>query len=58
MAITVHLYDTGKNGAARAFAEEMVSSGTVERIRNEQGNLKYDYFLKMDEPETVLLVDS
>lgn len=58
MAITVNLYYTGKNGAARAFAEEMVSSGTVERIKNEEGNLKYDYFLKMDEPETVLLVDS
>lgn len=58
MAITVNLYYTGKNGAARAFAEEMVSSGTVERIKNEQGNLKYDYFIKMDEPETVLLVDS
>ena len=58
MAITVNLYYTGKNGAARAFAEEMVSSGTVRLIKNEQGNLKYDYFIKMDEPETVLLIDS
>ena len=58
MAITVNLYYTGKNGAARAFAEEMVSSGTVDLIKNEHGNLKYDYFIKMDEPETVLLIDS
>ena len=58
MAITLNLYYTGKNGAARAFAEEMVSSGTVDLIKNEQGNLKYDYFIKMDEPETVLLIDS
>ena len=58
MAITVNLYYTGINGAARAFAEEMVSSGTVQQIKNEQGNLKYDYSIKMDEPETVLLIDS
>lgn len=58
MAITVNLYYTGKNGAARAFAEEMISSGTVDLIKNEHGNLKYDYFIKMDEPETVLLIDS
>lgn len=42
MAITVNLYYTGKNDAARAFAEEMVSSGTVHLIKSEQGNLKYD----------------
>ena len=28
MAITVNLRYLGKNGAARAFAEEMISSGT------------------------------
>lgn len=27
--ITVNLYYTGENGAARAFAEEMTSSGTA-----------------------------
>lgn len=58
MAITVNLYYTGKNGAARAFAEEMVSSGTVQLIKNEEGNLKYEYFIKMGDPETVLLIDS
>ena len=58
MAITINLYYTGKNGSARAFAEEMVSSGTVRSIQSEPGNLRYEYFLKMDEPETVLLIDS
>lgn len=58
MAITVNLYYTGENGNARKFAEEMVSSGTVELIKNEGGNLKYDYFLQMDDPNTVLLIDS
>ena len=55
--ITVNLYYTGKNGAARAFAEEMVRSGTAAAIRAEEGNLRYEYFFPMDDPETVLLID-
>ena len=58
MAITVHIFYTGQNGSARRFAEEMVSSGTVARIRAEAGNLRYEYFFPMDDPETVLLTDS
>lgn len=58
MAITVNLYYTGQNGSARRFAEEMVSSGTAAQIRAEAGNLRYDYFFPMDDPETVLLIDS
>ena len=56
--ITVNLYYKGTNGAARAFAEEMVASGTVAAIRAEDGNLRYEYFFPMDDPETVLLIDS
>jgi quinol monooxygenase YgiN len=58
MAITVNLRYKGKNGSARKFAEEMVSSGTVQKIRNEDGNLRYEYYISMDDPETVLLIDS
>lgn len=58
MAITVNLRYTGKNGNARKFAEEMTSSGTVELIRAEAGNLRYEYYISMEDPETVLLVDS
>ena len=58
MSITVNLYYTGKNGAARMFAEEMISSGTVADIRAEAGNLRYEYFLPVEDPETVLLIDS
>ena len=56
--ITVNLYYTGKNGSARAFAVEMESSGVADEIRNEPGNLRYQYFLPLDDPETVLLIDS
>ncbi len=58
MAITVNLYYTGKAGSARRFAEEMMSAGVVAAIRAEKGNLRYEYFLPMDDPETVLLIDS
>ena len=56
--ITVNLRYRGKNGSARAFAEEMVSSGTVDAIRSEAGNLRYEYFQSLDDPETILLIDS
>ena len=55
--ITVNLYYTGTNGSARAFAEEMVQTGVVTSIRAEDGNLRYEYFFPMDDPETVLLID-
>lgn len=57
MSITINIYYTGKNGSARAFAEEMTSSGVVDRVRAEEGNERYEYFLPMDDPETVLLID-
>ena len=58
MAITVNIYYLGKNGAARKFAEEMTSSGVADAIRRESGNLQYEYFFPMNDPETVLLIDS
>lgn len=58
MAFTVNIYYTGENGNARKFAEEMRSSGLVEKIRAEAGNLRYEYFFPMDDPEMVLLIDA
>lgn len=57
MSLTINIYYTGKDGSARKFAEEMVLAGVVERVREEKGNLKYEYFFQMDDPETVLLID-
>ena len=56
MAITVNLRYTGRNGNARKFAEEMTAGGTVAAIRAEAGNLRYEYYQSLDDPETVLLV--
>ena len=58
MSITVNLYYTGENGNARKFAEEMEVSGIADRIRAEEGNLRYEYFIPLRQPETVLLIDS
>ena len=54
----MNLYYTGQDGSARKFAEEMESSGTADLIRAEAGNEKYAYFFPMNDPETVLLIDS
>ena len=58
MAITVNIYYSGVNGSAKKFAEEMVSSGVVSDIREEAGNLRYEYFFPMEDGEMVLLIDS
>ena len=57
MAITINIYYSGTNGNARKFAEEMLSSGTVDEIRHEKGNLRYEYFSPVNDDETVLLID-
>ena len=58
MPITVNLRYTGVDGNARKFVEEMISSGTVDAIRAEEGNLRYEYYQSLDDPETILLIDS
>ncbi len=57
MSISVNLYYRGENGSARRFAEEMEKSGAADAIRAEDGNLGYRYFIPLDDPETVLLID-
>ena len=57
MSLTINIYYTGENGSAKKFAEEMIKIGVVDRVRAEKGNLRYNYFFPMDDPETVLLID-
>ena len=57
MSLVVNIYYTGKNGSARKFAEEMISSGIVDRVRTEEGNERYEYFFPMEDNETVMLID-
>ena len=54
----MNIYYKGQNGNAKKFANEMISSGIVEEIRNKKGNLRYDYYEPLDDKETILLIDS
>ena len=57
MPTTVNIRYTGKNGNARKFAEEMTAGGTVAAIQAESGNLRYEYYQSLNDPETILLID-
>ena len=58
MPITINIYYSGQNGNAQKFAQEMISTGIVNDIRREAGNLRYEYFFPLEDAETVLLIDS
>ena len=59
MSITINIYYTGNEiGDANAFAEEMEQKGIADRIRAEEGNLRYEYFTPLYDEKTVLLIDS
>ena len=53
----MNIYYTGTNGNARQFASEMEYSGLKKKIREEEGNLRYEYFYPVNDDETVLLID-
>lgn len=57
MSIVINIYYTGENDNAKKFVKEMTESGVVNLIRNEKGNEKYEYFLPMEDNQTVLLID-
>ena len=58
MNITFNLYYKSENGNAKKFAEEMISSGIVDEIRSKKGNLRYEYFILLNDDGTILLIDS
>lgn len=58
VSLTINIYYTGKAGSALKFADEMTKEKVVDAIRSEEGNLRYEYFISKDDPETVLLIDS
>lgn len=62
MSITVNIRYSGKGNAALDFAKEMTESGTVEKIRAEKGNVRYEYFVPLFDGgenggKTLLLID-
>lgn len=57
MTLVFQLTYEGKNGSALKFVEEMENSGLAALIRQREGNLSYNYFQSLANPEQVLLVD-
>ncbi len=57
MSLIINIYYTGENGSAKKFVNEMISRGIVDKIRQEEGNLEYEYFFPIDKSETILLID-
>lgn len=55
--LIIQILYTGKGHAARDFMQEMIDSGTVEKIRNQSGNLAYDYYLPVEDENSLLLID-
>lgn len=58
MSINISIFYKGKNNSASEFVREMIECGAVRKIRAEEGNLRYEYFTSVEDPETVLLLDS
>lgn len=57
MPIIVHLIYKGAEDNAKRFAEEMESTGIAQAIRRRPGNLKYEYYVPLNEADSVLLID-
>ena len=53
MGFTINIYYKGENGSAKAFANEMITSGIVDEIRSKEGNLRYEYFSPLDDQESL-----
>lgn len=57
MSLIINIKYSGENGMAEKFAKEMIESGTVDKIRKESGNISYEYYISLDDPNCLLLID-
>lgn len=57
MSLVINICYTGKNGSAVEFMKEMIDSGIADDIRSEKGNIRYRYYIPIDDKESVLLID-
>ena len=46
-----------KDGCGRAFVKELEGSGVANKVRRENGCLRYDYYFKSWDEDTVLLFE-
>ena len=57
MSLTINIFYTGVGQNAQKFAKEMETSGLADKIRDQVGNERYEYYLSLEDPQTVLLID-
>ena len=55
--IVLHVTYTCKPGRAGAFVQAVKDSGVQEKIRAEDGCIRYDYCLSCETPDTVVLIE-
>lgn len=46
-----------KKGMGKKFVAELESSGAAQKVRNENGCIRYDYFFSAQDTDTVLLFE-
>lgn len=56
--IVVNVRYFTKPGMRDAFYEAVMKSGVPEKSRAEEGNLKYDYYFSVDDPDEVFLLEN
>ena len=57
MTTTVNILYTGKGTVARNFATAIIKMSIVDKIRAKASNLRYEYFLPIEDEHSVLLID-
>ena len=56
--IVLHVYYSGENGKAAAFAKEMISGGLQKMVYSEEGCLQYEYYTPLDDTDKILLLEA
>ncbi len=57
MSITVNIYYKGDKQNLHKFIEAMNNKGIVKQIREQKGNLKYEYYMPVGQENHILLID-
>lgn len=57
MSLLIHIRYIGEKNNARNFAKEMLDNNIVNKIRNQKGNIQYDYYIPFKDDGSILLID-
>ena len=57
MKVVINVIYKGVDDNARRFVERMVTDGVLNAVRAEEGCLGYEYFVSLEDPGCVLLIE-